>query len=131
MYCAHPAYCEPVSKLSRALWWRGGKRNESLPLCLWDLNSASNSPVAPRRLSCQIFANQPKAGTRQSECKQTLKNMFKHVPRVVTSLLMSSPPISILGRLFQHRYSNSRDVVESSPSLSPCRQSVPESLLAG
>ena len=36
----------------------------------------------------------------------------------MTSLLMSSPPISILHRLFQCRCSNSRDVVASSPSFS-------------
>ena len=27
-----------MSKLSRALWWRDGKRKESLQLCLWNLN---------------------------------------------------------------------------------------------
>ena len=48
-------------------------------------------------------------------CKQTLKNMWKHAPRVET-LVMSSPPISILHLLFQSRYSNSRDVVAISPS---------------
>ena len=36
----------------------------------------------------------------------------------MTSLLMSSTPISILHRLFQCRYSNSRDVVVSSCSFS-------------
>ena len=36
----------------------------------------------------------------------------------MTSLLMPSPPISISHRLFQCRYSNSRDVVASSPSFS-------------
>ena len=46
----------------------------------------------------------------------------------MTSLLMSSPPISISHRLFRCRYSNSRDVVASFPSF--C-QSAPESLLAG
>ena len=35
-----------------------GKWKESLQLRLWNLNSTSNSPVAPRRLSCQISANQ-------------------------------------------------------------------------
>ena len=30
---------------------------------LWNLNFASNSPVAPRRLSCQISANQREAET--------------------------------------------------------------------
>ena len=46
----------------------------------------------------------------------------------MTSLLMSSPPISISHRLFRCRYSNSRDVIANSPSF--C-QSIPESLLAG
>ena len=41
----------------------------------------------------------------------------KQVPRVMTSLL-SAPPISISHRLFRCRYSNSRDVVASSPSFS-------------
>ena len=41
-------------------WWRG-KRKESLQLNLWNLNSASNLPVAPCRLSCQISSNQCEA----------------------------------------------------------------------
>ena len=45
----------------------------------------------------------------------------------MSSLLMPSPPISISHRLFRCRYSNSRDVIASSPSFS---QSAPESLLA-
>ena len=50
----------------------------------------------------------------------------------MTSLLTSSPPISISHRLFLCRYSNSSDVVASSPSFSgPQRQSAPESLLSG
>ena len=52
-----------ASKLSGALWGRGGKRKESLQLRLWTLNSISNSPVAPSWLSCQIFANQREAET--------------------------------------------------------------------
>ena len=46
----------------------------------------------------------------------------------MTSLLMSPPPTSISHGRFRWRYSNSRDVVASSPSF--C-QSAPESLLAG
>ena len=46
----------------------------------------------------------------------------------MSSLLMPSPPISISHRLFRCRYSNSRDVIASSPSF--C-QSALESLLAG
>ena len=34
---------------------------EALQLHLWDLNFTSNSPVAPRRLSRQISANQREA----------------------------------------------------------------------
>jgi len=52
-----------VSKLSEALWWLGRKRKESLQLRFWNLNSSSNSPVAPRWLSCQISANQHFAST--------------------------------------------------------------------
>ena len=33
----------------------GGERKERLQLRLWNLNSTSNSPVAPCRLSCQII----------------------------------------------------------------------------
>ena len=47
-----------ASKLSEALWRRGGKEG-----VLAKLNSTSNSPVAPRQLSCQISANQREART--------------------------------------------------------------------
>ena len=57
-----------ASKLSGALWRRGGKR--SLHFRLWNLNSASNSPVALLRLSCQISANQREA--------ETITNVNKH-----------------------------------------------------
>ena len=40
------------------------KEGVSLQQRLWNLNSASNSPVAPRRLNCQISANQREAETR-------------------------------------------------------------------
>ena len=61
------------------------------------------------------------------------KNIEKHVPRVMTSLLMSSLPISILHWLFWCRYSNSRAVVASSPSFSlpAATATATESLLAG
>ena len=36
---------------------------ESLQLRLWNLKSTSNSPAAPRRLSCQISANQREGET--------------------------------------------------------------------
>ena len=37
---------------------RAGGRKESLQLCLWNLNSTSNSPEAPCQLSCQISAKE-------------------------------------------------------------------------
>ena len=51
----------------QALWGPLAKGHEkegdltALQLCLWDLNSTSNSPVAPRRPSRQISANQREA----------------------------------------------------------------------
>ena len=84
-----------------------------LQLRLWNLNSTSNFPVALRRLSCQISANQ-----REGETSANVNKHQKTCAWVMTSLLMSSPPISILHRLFRCRYSNSRDLVASSPSFS-------------
>ena len=60
----------PANNLCGTLWRRVGKRKESLQLHLWNFNSTSHSPLAPRRLSCQIFANQ-----RESE---TSANVNKH-----------------------------------------------------
>ena len=61
------------------------------------------------------FRQSARSGNER-EYKQTFKGTWKHAPRVMTSLLMSSPPISISHRFFRCRYSNSRDVVASSPS---------------
>ena len=61
----------------------------------------------------------------QRECKQTLKNTWKHATWVMMSLLKTSPPISISHRLLRCRYSNSRDVVASSPSFSRHATRVP------
>ena len=58
------------------------------------------------------------------------KSECKHLKRVMTSLLMSSLPISILHRLFRSRYSNSRDRGNLSFLFPPCQQNAPESLLA-
>ena len=64
-------------------------------------------------LSIPLSTNQWEVERAQMET-----NIEQYVPRVMTSLLMSSPPISISHRLFQCRYSNSRDVIASSPSFS-------------
>ena len=62
-----------------------------------------------RRLSFQISANQREAETSAN----VWTNFEENVSRVMTSLLMSCPPISILHQLFWCTYSNSRDVVAS------------------
>ena len=58
-----PSGMQLASKLSGAFPRQGGKRKEGLQLRLWNLNSTSNSPVAPRWLSCQISANHREAET--------------------------------------------------------------------
>ena len=65
----------------------------------------------------------PVSGKRKG--RKSWTNIEKHVPRVMMSLLMSSPPISISHRLFRCRYSNFRDAVASSPSFSRAAASVP------
>ena len=83
-----------VSKLSRVLWRQGEKGKSSLQLCLWNLNiSTSNSPEASCRLSCQISNNVLKQA-------QKYTNFKKKEAKVMTSLLMSSPPISISHQVF-------------------------------
>ena len=52
--------CEQAPRGALAAGW---KRNESLQLCLWNLNSTSNSLVAPRQLSCKISTNKRAAET--------------------------------------------------------------------
>ena len=42
-----------------------------------------------------------------------LTSIEKHVPGVMTSLLMSSLPISILHQLFRCRYSNPREWLQA------------------
>ena len=103
----------PASKLSGALWRRGEKRKESLQLLLWNLNSASNSPVPPppRRLSEAERGN-------ERECKQTLK---RHAPRVMTSFLVSSSHFSMQIFKFQRRS------CKLSFLFPPRRQGAPES----
>ena len=55
-----------------AVWLWGGKRKENLQLRLWNLNSTSNSPVAPVDRAVR-FRQSARSGNER-ECKQTLKN---------------------------------------------------------
>ena len=55
-----------VLACKQALWdalVAGWEKEGELELRLWNLNSASNFPVAPQWLSCQISTNQHKVGT--------------------------------------------------------------------
>ena len=104
-----------MTKLSGALWWQDGKRKESLQLHLWNLNPCPILlwlPVDWALRFLLISVNWKRAWT--------WTNIEKHVPRVMTPLLMTSLPISISHRLFWCRYSNSRStyIVASSPSFS-------------
>ena len=101
----------PESKLSRALCRRGGKRKESLQLRFRNLNSTSNSPVPPRRLSCQISANQREA--------ETSANVNKHRKSsakgndVITNVISANQHFA---STFAMQIFKSKDVVASSPS---------------
>ena len=61
--CRSTGVCR-IIKLSGELWRRGERRKESLQQHLWNLNTTSNFPWAPRRLSYRIFANQRDVETR-------------------------------------------------------------------
>jgi len=100
---------------------------ESLQLRSWNLNSTSNPPVAPRRLSFQISANQRKA--------ETSANVNKHWKTrgkgndVITNVISAN-------RHFASTFSTQifkfqRRSCKLSFLFPPCRQSAPESLLAG
>ena len=74
-------------------------------------------PIIPSSLPVDwaVRFRQSARGGRKRQCKQTLT---RHVPRVMTSLLMSSSPIIISHLLFPRRYSNSRHVAKSASSSS-------------
>ena len=89
-------------------------RKESLQLCLCNLNSTSNSPVAPNDWAVR-FRQSARSGN-EHECEQTLKTHAKG--NDVTTNVISTNQRKFSHRLFRCRYSNSRDVVTSSPFFS-------------
>ena len=117
---------QPASNLSGRLWRRGGKRKENLQLRLWNLNSTSNSPVAPRRLSCQISANQREAETSANVNKhwKTRAKGNDIITNVISANQHFASNFSKQIFKFQRRSCN---LSFFSP---PRRQSAPESLLA-
>ena len=74
-------------------------------------------PPFPLRLPVDCTVRFPPISAKRKWARM-YTNIEKHVPKVMTSLLMSSPPISISHRLFRCRHSNSRDAVASCPSFS-------------
>ena len=100
-----------MSKLSRALWrrWRGGQRRAGHYVTgIW-----IPPPIPPWSLVDWAVKFSPISAKRKRARMKT--NIKKHMPRVMTPLLMSSPPTSISHCLFRCRYSNSRDAVARSP----------------
>ena len=95
--------------------------------CIWNLNSTSNSPVAPRRLSCQICANQYKA-EMSANVNNTQKTRTKRndvITNVISANLHFTSTFSMQIVKFQRRNSKLS-------FLFPHRlQKAPESLLAG
>ena len=92
---------------------KGRRSILQLHVCLWNLNSTSSSPVAPCRLSCQISANQ-----REVETSTNVNKYWKTHTKdndLVTNVIFANQQFS---STFWCRYSNSRDVVTSSPSFS-------------
>ena len=71
VFVADVTVLQPASKLSGALWRRGGKRKESLQLRLWKLNSTSPCGCPSTELS--DFRQSARSGNKRA-CKQALKN---------------------------------------------------------
>ena len=102
----------------------GREKKGELATRLWNLILHLQLPCGSPSTKLSDFRQSVWSG-KERECK--------HVPRIITSLPMSSPPISISHRLFRSRYSNSRNVVASSPPFSrpvvrapqrPCSQAI-------
>ena len=91
----------------------GLKKEGDLATMSLEFEFHSNSPVAPRRLSCQISANQCKVETSANVNKYWKTHAKDN--DVVTNVIFANQHFS---STFWCRYSSSRDVVASSPSFS-------------
>ena len=91
---------------------RAGKKRRTCNY-VFEIWIPSPIPLTPRWLSCQISTNQ-----REAETSANVNKHWKTRAKGNDVNIMSSPPITISHRLFWCRYSNSRDVVASSPSFS-------------
>ena len=120
----------------QALWGALAKGQEkegdltASQLCLWDLNSTSNSPVAPRRLSCQISANQ-----REAETSKNQTNIEKRVKArtkgndVITNVISANQHFASTFSMQIFKFQ--RRSCKLSFLFPPRHQSTPENLLTG
>ena len=95
--------------------------------CLRNLNSTSNSPVAPLRLSCQISANQ-----HEAEMSAKVNKHWKTRARgndVITNVISANQhfALAFLMRIFKFQ----RHCCKLFFPFPPCHQCIPQSLLAG
>ena len=99
---------------------------------LWNLNSTSNSPVALRRLSCQISTNQREAEARTNVNKhwKTKGNNVKGND-VITNAISANQHFAWTFSMSMQIFKFQRCICKLSFLFPPCRQRAPESLLAG
>ena len=107
-----------ISACEQVLWGAFLEKEGELATTSLEFKFNLQFPCGSPSTELSDFRQSARSGN-EHKCKQTLENTWKHVSRVMTSLLMSSPPISISHRLFRCRYLNSRDVVALFPFPAP------------
>ena len=123
-----------LSQRASPLGWSGstvGKGRRACNYIFGNLNSPYNSLVASRRLSGEIFTKISAQNGNQRERKQTLKNMWKHTPKVMTSLNVISANQHFTSTFSIQIFQFQRSSCKLSFLFPPRRQRAPESLLAG
>ena len=98
-----------ISACEQVLWGAFLEKEGELATTSLEFKFNLQFPCGSPSTELSDFRQSARSGN-EHKCKQTLENKWKHVSRVMTSLLMSSPPISI-----SHRHLNSRDVVALFP----------------
>ena len=119
-----PIYLSLIIHVARSA---GRKRKGSLQLHPWNLNSTSNSPVAPRCLSCQISRNQ-----REVEKSANVNNHWKARAKgndVITNVFSANHHLA--SPFSMQIFKIQRRSYKLSFRFPPRRQSAPENLLSG